>query len=615
MKKILSLILCLTLILSTGISFAGNGIFSDIEFHWAKETIINMVDIGVLNGYPDGTFKPNNYIRIDEFIKIMVSILGYTDVEKGNSYWAENYINKALEIGIILEKDFERYDNIINRGEMARVLSRVLDILYFDTTKRDDSYKDASSIPSEFKHHVSKVYAYGLIKGFPDGTFGYDKNTSRAEAITVAERLLNITVGEEKIEVDEKTNIIEGNNIWKDNSMILDIRRDKVTGRSNELEVVYEKGNPPVITSSKDKRSRVSFNFIGADFSNIKAEGNVVTYKDVFKDIDIYYETFNNTIKENIKVNKYIPDLKLEFNIDSNLEYVNTGSEIIFLERYNYDEDLPRIVFRTNELFAIDNGGNKTYDISFLSNNDIFYLHVKDDWLKNAVYPITIDPAITSTIDGHKITWMYYKNTRELCSEYPGERDEYYYLQYSLNMEEPWSSVVNSNVYFIGERPKPVWSTGAADNFLGNDYFCSLHNGNHLKVWEGSVYKTPVLVMGDDNNSGGAVTISTKSKGTLVEQKTTTLDFREGLKAVRLTTGEVGVDVDIKAIEEEMKKSGVTLNGILYFPQGAPLVFEGVTLTNDIGNIYKYVKESLTYYFYVIRYTMPENTGDLKLKP
>ena len=73
----------LSLALAAGVSFScGNGIpavyaaqFTDTADHWAAEYIERAVDYGFVNGYSDGTFRPDDPITRAEFTKIVNSVL------------------------------------------------------------------------------------------------------------------------------------------------------------------------------------------------------------------------------------------------------------------------------------------------------------------------------------------------------------------------------------------------------------------------------------------------------------------------------------------------------------------------------------------------------------
>ena len=176
--------------------------FSDVrETDWFYPTVSKLVEKGYIGGYPDGTFKPQNNIRVSEFTKILISAIGYqVDVSKGG-YWAEGYINKAKELGIIQDNEFDDYDRYITRGEMARMVVRAgtgtsakgkgisLDI---PENYKEYSYliTDYSTLDPDSKDIALKVFVSGIITGFPDGSFGFDKNATRAEACAILMRFL-----------------------------------------------------------------------------------------------------------------------------------------------------------------------------------------------------------------------------------------------------------------------------------------------------------------------------------------------------------------------------------------------------------------------------------------
>lgn len=174
--------------------------FSDVKkTDWFYPTVSKLVEKGYIGGYPDGTFKPQNNIRVSEFTKILISAIGYqVDVSKGG-YWAEGYINKAKELGIIKDGEFGDYGRYITRGEMARMIAlageRVKDKgLSLDVPENYKSYSylitDYSTLDPDSKDIALKVFVSGIISGFSDGSFGFDKNATRAEACAILMRFL-----------------------------------------------------------------------------------------------------------------------------------------------------------------------------------------------------------------------------------------------------------------------------------------------------------------------------------------------------------------------------------------------------------------------------------------
>ena len=74
--------------------------FDDLQNHWSKSIIMRLNGYGIINGYKDGTIRPDSYVSVAEFLSIIVKSLGYT-ADTTDGYWAQPYIDKALELQLI----------------------------------------------------------------------------------------------------------------------------------------------------------------------------------------------------------------------------------------------------------------------------------------------------------------------------------------------------------------------------------------------------------------------------------------------------------------------------------------------------------------------------------
>ena len=113
-KRSIFLLTCLS-ILIVGISPIYAISFSDIDSHWAKDVIMRMTDKKVMNGFEDGTFRPNDNITREQFAKLLVESLNlknsndnikFEDVEDGR--WSQKYINVASRYLENEENNFPR---------------------------------------------------------------------------------------------------------------------------------------------------------------------------------------------------------------------------------------------------------------------------------------------------------------------------------------------------------------------------------------------------------------------------------------------------------------------------------------------------------------------------
>ena len=188
-------------------------------------TIINK-DTGMLNktdhfayviGYPDGTVHPNGQITRAEVATIFFRLLrdevrdgafttsnSYSDVAYGK--WYNNPISTMSALGIITGYPDGTFkpNKPITRAEFAAIAAR------FDETQSGKSATFSDVIGHWAAKEIGIAYANEWIKGYPDGTFKPDQNITRAEAMTMINRVL-----ERKPE--SPADLLTNMNKWTDN--------------------------------------------------------------------------------------------------------------------------------------------------------------------------------------------------------------------------------------------------------------------------------------------------------------------------------------------------------------------------------------------------------------
>ena len=76
--------------------------FPDIDgVDWAIGNIRAAKNLGIINGYEDGTFRPNNNVSFEEAVKMIVCTLGYEYFSQPGANWYDKYINSATKLGIL----------------------------------------------------------------------------------------------------------------------------------------------------------------------------------------------------------------------------------------------------------------------------------------------------------------------------------------------------------------------------------------------------------------------------------------------------------------------------------------------------------------------------------
>jgi len=166
--------------------------FTDIDSsHWAYDSVIGLSEKFILNGYLDGTFKPDNNITRAEFAKIIVSATGSIDPyaistfsDVSASDWYYSYVATAYTMGYITgypDGSFHPNDNI-TRADICTIVSRVLKGSAVESATK---FKDDSSIPSYAKDAVYALSSKGIVNGFADNTFAPLSFATRAQTAKI----------------------------------------------------------------------------------------------------------------------------------------------------------------------------------------------------------------------------------------------------------------------------------------------------------------------------------------------------------------------------------------------------------------------------------------------
>ena len=176
--------------------------FTDIDNSWAKAAIERAVSLKLVNGYSDGSFKPNQEINRAEFTAILVRAMKleaakgevkFTDANKIQG-WAKEYIQQAVEAGILTgyNDNTFRPSGDITRTEAAVMVVKALGLEL--VSEEELTFTDAAKIPAYARAYVATAVKHGLVTGYSNNTFGPTKVATRADAIALALRALDYRV-------------------------------------------------------------------------------------------------------------------------------------------------------------------------------------------------------------------------------------------------------------------------------------------------------------------------------------------------------------------------------------------------------------------------------------
>jgi len=173
--------------------------FTDIANHWAKDAIVRAFAKGIANGYSDGSFRADQSITREQFTVLLMRAmrtdgeaptgLTFTDAKLiGN--WAQASIAQAVQAGFINgygDGSF-RPQADLSRAQLAVIVARALNLP--TTQKAAKSFGDDREIPVWAKSAVHAVHQQGLMVGRGDNRFVPNDRVTRAEAIVVLLRAL-----------------------------------------------------------------------------------------------------------------------------------------------------------------------------------------------------------------------------------------------------------------------------------------------------------------------------------------------------------------------------------------------------------------------------------------
>ena len=169
-----------------------NQMLQDIKGHWAYDSIKQFIEKGYISGYEDKTFKPNNSITRAEFVKIVNKVFNFTeqgkenfkDIEPGTWYYEDICI--GVRAGYIngYEDGTFRPNELITREEAASIISTITNLYGKSSLK----FVDDNKIASWAKSSVYALAENKIMTGYEDKTFRPKNKITRAEAVVTLSR-------------------------------------------------------------------------------------------------------------------------------------------------------------------------------------------------------------------------------------------------------------------------------------------------------------------------------------------------------------------------------------------------------------------------------------------
>ncbi|MBB6637732.1 S-layer homology domain-containing protein [Cohnella thailandensis] len=170
--------------------------FGDIAGHWAEKEIQDGLARGWVNGYPNGTFLPNKAVSRAEFAVMLSQALNLADGEPltfadrvSIPAWASQAAASVVKAGILSgygDHTFRPNENI-TREEATAMLARAAGLAAASTPRT--SFADDAAIGNWAKSYVQAAFDAKLVLGQAGNRFQPQASTTRAEAVVLLLRL------------------------------------------------------------------------------------------------------------------------------------------------------------------------------------------------------------------------------------------------------------------------------------------------------------------------------------------------------------------------------------------------------------------------------------------
>ena len=237
-NRLICIVMLAVILLCPVFSYAS---FSDIEGYWGGDVILNWTNKGLAKGYNDGTFRPKNEITRAEFMSLINNAFGFTeevdidfkDVLEGK--WYLSTIKKSKAAGYIngYEDGTIRPDKLITREEVASIIAKMTNLNQYEEGSK--MFKDQERMKWS-RGYIGAVANEKYMAGYPDGNFKPLNNITRGEAIFALDNIIN-KAGIQIIAKQDFLGITYIHVIWNKESQPL-----KVIANGNELKFDKDDG-------------------------------------------------------------------------------------------------------------------------------------------------------------------------------------------------------------------------------------------------------------------------------------------------------------------------------------------------------------------------------------
>lgn len=387
--------------------------FSDVEGHWAETTINSAEKINIIKGYDDGSFKPDGLMTRAELVAVVNRLLvieSETDKyvpDVTRQDWFNSDIRKSMNMGILKgdENGFVRPNEYVTREEAILIIARAFGIKPNNQIISSD-FRDNDTISKWAENEMLVFIQNQYITGYPDNTLRPKSNITRAEILTILNRVFSTDIY--NINLIGKVN---GNVLIREKNTILtnvEIYGDLIIGETATMSV---------------------------NIDNCIINGNLILYNEI--DLEKNVVEIRGEI---IKV--------YENQVSSDIHYIDSV--------YGIEFSLPNnsVIVKGNEVESINHKHNNLVIIN-IRQDDSFYFETMSNICKNEISNQKYDSIFEKVEEGIVQLYPYalYKDNINSNLLIIKRDNTVYSLLFTNIVSENIVDNVMSNIkFFYGEK-------------------------------------------------------------------------------------------------------------------------------------------------------------------
>ena len=253
MKKLFSLVFAFALLISVCPANAAEWeAFSDASGHWAENTLKQGFTDGLIQGFEDGTLRPDEPITTAQMITIITRLLSafeQADVTVPSDAWYGEALKKAVRLGMVSAN--QPMDSPMTRQDAVCMIAKAFSLIPAEPDLSAlDGFSDNSSITVNNRPAMAVLVSKGLVLGF-GGNIAANSNITRAEFLTILYRVAGNYITADKLGTVTGSSVVSGDaivlskklgSVWFDctckNLTMNFTQADTVTLRGHKLEKI-----------------------------------------------------------------------------------------------------------------------------------------------------------------------------------------------------------------------------------------------------------------------------------------------------------------------------------------------------------------------------------------